>query len=79
MSAAYRYGTEMAHERVIIRRIVLETVAGQLEVQNLHVFLVTSAPKMILGAPFTREIGFDAPARMASNYDDINGMDLDEK
>ena len=79
ISGALGHGTETAHERVIIRRLVLETGAGQLEVQNVHFFLVPNAPEMILGTPFTQEIGFDAPAWMISNYADINGMDLDEK
>ena len=34
---------------------------------------------MILGTPFTQEIGFDAPGWMTANYADIDGTDLDEK
>lgn len=34
---------------------------------------------MVLGTSFTHTIGFDVPAWIADNYDEINGINFDEK
>lgn len=70
-------GTSTAHERVVIRRIVLETASGHLEVQNVHFFLVPGSPEIILGTYFTQDIGFNAPAWLSDIFNEINGNNLE--
>lgn len=57
---------------------MLETASGNLEVRTIRLFIIPSAPKMIIGTPFAQEICFDAPACMTSSYDGPNRNNLNE-
>lgn len=69
-------GKQTACETVTVQSLKLVTNEGPVRFTKVEFYLLQNADEVLLGSPFTREIGFDILANIGRNQHELEGRDM---
>ena len=78
MQGAFGSSSATTKEIVTLSTLRLQTSEGPVEFKNIRLYLHDEADEMILGLPFTDEVGFNVSTHLAKNHEALNGFDFNQ-